>query len=154
MPLKADRVSSLFWMAVGLGFIYGSVRLGLGTLGEPGPGFLAFTAGSCLFLMALILFLQSFFREKGLPGKISALWQGMKWHRSLIIALILLGYILSLESMGFILCSLLLIFLMLRALEKYSWGKSILISVMASAFSYLIFSVLLKVMLPKGIFWF
>jgi len=78
----------------------------------------------------------------------------MKWHRSVMIALVLLGYILGLESIGFILCSLILIFLMLRVLEKYSWGKSILISVTASAFSYLIFSVLLKVMLPKGIFWF
>ena len=152
--MKADRASSLFWMAIGLGFIYGSVRLGLGTLGEPGSGFLSFVAGSCLTLMALILFIQSFIREKGLPGKISALWQGMKWHRSVMIALVLLGYILGLESVGFILCSLVLIFLMLRVLEKYSWGKSILISVTASAFSYLIFSVLLKVMLPKGIFWF
>ncbi len=152
--MKADRASSLFWMAIGLGFIYGSVRLGLGTLGEPGSGFLSFVAGICLTLMALILFIHSFIREKALPDKISALWQGMKWHRSVMIALVLLGYILGLESIGFILCSLILIFLMLRVLEKYSWGKSILISVMASAFSYLIFSVLLKVMLPKGIFWF
>ena len=152
--MKADRASSLFWMAIGLGFIYGSVRLGLGTLGEPGSGFLSFVAGSCLTLMALILFIQSFIREKELPDKISVLWHGMKWHRSVMIALVLLGYILGLESIGFILCSLILIFLMLRVLEKYSWGKSILISVTASAFSYLIFSVLLKVMLPKGIFWF
>jgi hypothetical protein len=141
-------------MAIGLGFIYGSVRLGLGSLGEPGSGLLSFLAGSCLTLMALILFVQSFLPEKGLPDKISALWQGMKWHRSLTIALVLLGYILGLESIGFILCSSILIFLMLRVLEKYSWGKSIMISVVASAFSYLIFSVLLKVMLPKGIFWF
>ncbi len=152
--MKADRASSLFWLAIGLGFIYGSVRLGLGTLGEPGSGFLSFLAGSCLALLALILFIQSFIQGKGLPGKMSALWAGMKWHRPVMITSVLLGYILGLESIGFILCSLILIFLMLRVLENFSWGKSILISVMASAFSYLIFSVLLKVMLPKGIFWF
>ena len=147
-------MSSLFWMAIGLGFIYGSIRLGLGTLREPGSGFLSLFAGSCLTLMALILFFQSFIRGKGLPSKISALWEGMKWHRPVIIGLVLLGYILALESLGFILCSLLLIFFMLKALENFSWGKAALISVMASTFSYLIFSVLLKVMLPKGIFWF
>lgn len=149
--MKADRVSSLFWMAIGLGFIYGSVRLGLGTLGEPGSGFLSFLAGSCLTLLALILFIQSFIQGKGLPGKMSALWAGMKWHRPVMIALVLLGYILGLESIGFILCSLLLIFLMLRVLEDFSWGKSVLISVLASASSYFIFSVLLKVMLPRGV---
>jgi putative tricarboxylic transport membrane protein len=147
-------MSSLFWMAIGLGFIYGSVRLGLGTLREPGAGFLSLFAGSCLTLMALILFFQSFIRGKGLPSKSSALWEGMKWHRPVIIGLVLLGYILALESLGFILCALFLIFFMLKVLEDFSWGKSVLISVMASAFSYLIFVVLLKVMLPKGIFWF
>lgn len=152
--MKAERVSSLFWMAIALGFIYGSVRLGLGTLGEPGSGLLSFLAGSCLALMALILFVQSFARKKGPQIKISALWEGMKWHRPVTIGLVLLGYILGLESIGFILCSLLLIFLMLKVLENFSWGKAVLISVMASTFSYLIFSVLLKVMLPKGIFWF
>jgi len=152
--LKADRVSSLFWMAIALGFIGGSFRLGLGTLEEPGSGLLSFLAGSCLALMALILFVQSFARGKGPPSKISALWEGMKWHRPVIIGLVLLGYILALESLGFILCSLLLIFFTLKALENFSWGKAALISVMASTFSYLIFSVLLKVMLPKGIFWF
>ncbi len=152
--MKADRASSLFWMAIGLGFIYGSVRLGLGTLGEPGSGFLSFAAGSCLTLMALILFLQSFIRERGGTERISALWQGMKWHRSMMIGLALLGYIVGLESIGFILCSFLLIFFMLKVLEHFSWGKSFFISVTASAFSYLIFSVLLKVMLPKGMLWF
>lgn len=152
--MKADRVSSLFWMALGLGFIYGSVRLGLGTLREPGSGFLSLLAGSCLTLMALILFFQSFARGKGRQIKISALWEGMKWHRPVTIGLVLLGYILGLESIGFILCSLLLIFFMLKVLENFSWRKAVLISAMASTFSYLIFSVLLKVMLPKGIFWF
>ena len=152
--MKADRVSSLFWMAIGLGFIGGSVRLGLGTLREPGSGFLSLLAGSCLTLMALILFFQSFIQGKGLPSKISALWEGMKWHRPVMIGLVLLGYILALESLGFILCSLLLILFMLKVLENFPWGKAALISAMASTLSYLIFSVLLKVMLPKGIFWF
>jgi putative tricarboxylic transport membrane protein len=150
--MKAERVSSLFWIAIGLGFIYGSVHLGLGTLQEPGSGLLSLLAGSCLTFLALILFFQSFTREKGMQIKISALWEGMKWHRPVMIGLALLGYILALESVGFIICSLLLTFFMLKVLGNFSWGKAVLISLMTTAFSYLIFSVLLKVMLPKGIF--
>jgi hypothetical protein len=150
--MKAERVSSLFWIAVGLGFIYGAVQLGSGTLQEPGSGLLSLLAGCCLTLLSLILFFQSFAREKGMQIKISALWEGMKWHRPVTIGLVVLGYILALESIGFILCSLLLVFFMLKVLGNFTWGKAVLISVMTTAFSYLIFSVLLKVMLPKGIF--
>ncbi len=149
--MKAERVGSLFWIAVGLGFIYGSVQLGPGTLQEPGSGLLSLLAGSCLTFLSLSLFVQSFTREKGVQIKISALWEGMKWHRPVMIGLVVLGYILGLESIGFILCSLLLVFFLLKVLGNFSWGKAVLISVMTTAFSYLIFSVLLKVMLPKGI---
>jgi hypothetical protein len=112
---------------------------------------LSLLAGSCLTLLSLILFVGSFTRGKGMQIKLSALWEGMKWHRPVMIGLVVLGYILGLESIGFILCSLLLVFFLLKVLGNFSWGKAVLISVMTTAFSYLIFSVLLKVMLPKGI---
>ena len=36
---KADQFSSIFWLILGLAVVYGSNRLGLGTLTHPGPGF-------------------------------------------------------------------------------------------------------------------
>ncbi len=149
--MKAERVGSLVWLAIGLGFVYGAIRLGPGTLQEPGSGLLSLLAGGFLTLFALILFFKSFSREKEMQTRIAALWEGMNWHRSVTIAVVVLGYILGLESIGFIICSFLLIFFMLKVLGNYSWGKAVLISVITTAASYLIFSVLLKVTLPKGI---
>lgn len=54
-----DRASSLFWMVVALGICFGSLRLGIGHLHKPGPGFFSFLAGSALCILSVSLFLRS-----------------------------------------------------------------------------------------------
>ena len=149
--MKADRASSMVWMGVGLLSIYGSFQLGLGTLGEPGSGFLSFLAGSFICLMALIVFLQSFLQGKGFQVKISTLWKGIRWYRSALVGLLLLVYILVLEWIGFLLTAFLIVLAMIKGVEKLSWGKALLISISASAVCYLVFDKLLKAALPRGL---
>jgi len=148
--LKADRLSSIWWMAFGLATIYGAIQLGIGTLGEPGSGFLPSLAGGFICLMALIVLLQSFARGKGFQEPISALWKGLRWHRPVTVGLLLLGYILVLEWLGFMLTSLLVILAMVRGVENLPWAKALVISFSAAAVSYLIFNLLLKTALPRG----
>ena len=97
--MNADRVSSLVWLLLGLVTIYGSFQLGLGTLHEPGSGFLAFLAGAFIVCVAGIIFVQSILRFRGTPLNIKSLWAGANWHHSLIIALFTLGFILALEGL-------------------------------------------------------
>ncbi|MBU1209550.1 MAG: tripartite tricarboxylate transporter TctB family protein [Proteobacteria bacterium] len=149
--MKADRASSMVWMAVGLLSIYGSFQLGLGTLGEPGSGFLSFLAGSFICLMALIVFIQSFLQGKGFQVKISTLWKGIRWYRSALVGLLLLVYILVLEWIGFLLTTFLIVLAMVKGVERLSWGKALLISISASAVCYLVFDKLLKAALPRGL---
>ena len=42
---KRDIISSLFWLIVGIGVCYGGYDLDLGTLQEPGSGFVFFWMG-------------------------------------------------------------------------------------------------------------
>jgi putative tricarboxylic transport membrane protein len=149
--LKADRASSVVWMGVGLLSIYGSFQLGLGTLGEPGSGFLSFLAGSFICLMALIIFIQSFLQGKGFQVKISTLWEGVRWHRAAIVGLLLLAYILVLEWIGFLLTAFLIVLAMVKGVERLSWAKALLISISASAVCYLVFDKLLKAVMPRGL---
>ena len=149
--MKADRASSMVWMGVGLLSIYGSFQLGLGTLGEPGSGFLSFLAGSFICLMALIVFLQSFLQGKGFQVKISTLWKGIRWYRSALVGLLLLVYILVLEWIGFLLTAFLIVLAMVKGVERLSWAKALLISISASAVCYLVFDKLLKAVLPRGL---
>ena len=71
--MQAERAGGLFWFAVGLISIYGSIKLGLGTLREPGPGFLSFLAGCFISLMAAIVFLQSFLQRQEVVAKLLSL---------------------------------------------------------------------------------
>jgi putative tricarboxylic transport membrane protein len=150
--MNTDRISSLFWLGVGVVTLYGSVQLGLGTLREPGSGFLSFLAGVFISLVALIIFLQSFIRWRGVPLDLKTHWSGVNWHRSLVISLITLGFILLLEGLGFFITSFLLLFLIFRYVERLSWRKAIIIPVLTLSLTYLLFNVFLKSTLPRGIF--
>ncbi len=152
--MQTERVGSLFWLTVGLISLYGSFHLGLGTMREPGSGFLPFLAGCFISLMALIILVQSFFREGSGQGKIAALWAGVNWHRTLIISLATLGFILVLERLGFILTSFLLMFILFKWVEKLPWAKAVIIPGLTLGLTYLLFDVFLKATLPKGVFGF
>jgi len=152
--MRADRVSSLCWLAFGLLCIYGSVLLGLGTLREPGTGFFPLLAASFFTLLALTVFVRSLIPGRGFQVVISSLWQGTIWHRPLAVGLLMTGYILALERIGFLLTSLVVLLIMLRGVEKFPWWKAILISIISSGSTFLLFNVLLKTVLPTGLFGF
>ncbi len=42
---NTDQSSSLFWLAVAIGIVFLSLKYGVGTFHEPGPGFITFFAG-------------------------------------------------------------------------------------------------------------
>jgi putative tricarboxylic transport membrane protein len=149
--MNAERVGVFFWAAVGLITIYGSFHLGLGTLREPGPGFLAFVAGCFIFFLAIIDILLSILLKKRDWTKLSTLWADVNWHRPLIILLVTLGFILVLQRLGFILSGFLVMFSIFKWVERMSWGKSIIIPVVTLSLTYLVFGFLLKSNLPKGI---
>jgi putative tricarboxylic transport membrane protein len=152
--MNADRVSSLFWLLLGLIAVYGSFQLGLGTMNEPGSGFLAFLAGSFIICVSGGIFLQSLIRFRGTPLEVKSLWAASNWHRSLIIAVLTLGFILALEGLGFFITSFLLLFLLFKVVEKLSWGKAVLIPALTLTVTYVVFNIFLKSNLPKGIFGF
>lgn len=152
--MKADKISSLFWITAGLISIYGSFLLGLGTLQEPGPGFLSFLAGCFICSMATILFFQSFSLSHGFQAKVSTLWEGMKWPRPMVICLIMTGYVLALERIGFFLTSFLLFLIILKGVENLSWKKTLLIPMGTLLVSYILFHFVVKATLPQGIFGF
>ena len=149
--MRADRISSLLWLAVGFISMYGASVLGLGTLRDPGPGLFPFFTGCFVSLMATVAYFQSFLREWAIKDRLSALWKDFNWHRPLAISLLSLGYILVLERIGFLLTSFLLLFTLFKGVEKLSWGKSLLIPAITLGTIFLLIKFLLKGTLPKGV---
>ncbi len=148
--MNADRVGSIFWLAVGLISAYGALQLGFGNWHEPGSGFLPFLAACFVTFMALIIFVQSFMRGRTLEKGLSALWKDVNWRRPLSIALIILVYIFVLESLGFLLTNFLLLFLLFKKVEKLAWIKAVVYPALTVTISYVLFHVILKSTLPRG----
>ena len=148
--MNTDRVSSLFWLALGLVSMYGSVQLGLGTLREPGSGFLAFLAGCFVGLIALGIFVKSLIQWRSVRLDFAPLWSEANWRRPAIIGLLVLGFILALERLGFILSGFLLLLVLFRWVERFSWKKALIIPAVTLGLSYLLFNVFLKATLPRG----
>lgn len=148
---RLDLGSSFFWMIVSAGTVLLSSKLPFGSFATPGAGFLPFSVGVLMFLLSLILFIQSFSKEE--EGR-KALWAKGGTGRVLLILLSLVLYGLFLEKLGFILTTFLLMGFLLLAIGKVRKSVVVLLSLISSLGCYGVFQVWLNVQLPKGIFGF
>ena len=126
--------------------IYESGKLPLGTLRNPGPGFLPWWAGLTLGFLALLLLVQAL---------ISRARDGSGEERGRILKvvglLVVLGaYVLLLEPLGYPLCTFLLVLFMLRVVDPYRWATALSVAAIAALGTYVVFALWLKVPLPPG----
>jgi putative tricarboxylic transport membrane protein len=146
----ADSAGALFWVAVGILACYGATRLGLGSVTEPGAGFIFFWSGLILAVLSLIGFAQS--RRNAEDTVQEAVQIG--WVKIALVLLSLLLYGVFLERLGFVLTTFILMTFLLGGIERTSWGRSLSVAGAAALTSYAIFELWLKIRLPKGIFGF
>ena len=86
--MNAERTGALFWLLFGCAAIYGGLDLELGTMQEPGSGFLTFVAGTFVSCMALIIIVQSYREDQTTSNRVTGLWKGKKWKRAVAITLL------------------------------------------------------------------
>ncbi len=144
-----DRLSSLFWIAIGAGICYGGYDLELGTLHDPGSGFLFFWLGIIMIGLSLIVFVQG----SSKPGAhaIGNLFAGVQWVKIILVLIALSLYAYFFEALGFILATILLLIFLFKAVEPQRWSIAVLGAVVSSLAGYLVFQVWLGGQLPKGL---
>jgi len=147
---KADRISGFFWFIFSVFGAYQSYKLGLGTLHQPGPGFLFFWTGTLVAILSLIVISRSFRKPSLVEERESSFG---KWNISKVAFVLssLFLYALLMEHLGFLIVTLLLFLFLLGVIEKKSWSYTTLVSLVVTAMSYLLFEVGLRSQLPKGI---
>ena len=145
-----DLFSSLFWLAMGAGVSYGGYDLELGTLHDPGSGFIFFWVGLIMVGLSLSIFIRAL-KEKGKAGEMRLIWSEVQWKKivSVLVALFLYGYFF--QTLGFILSAALLLVFLFKAVEPQRWSVAILGAVVSSLVAYMVFQVWLGSQLPKGL---
>jgi putative tricarboxylic transport membrane protein len=144
-----DQVSGAIWIAVGVAVALGSLRYGLGPLDSPGTGFLPFLAGCSIALLALIGLIQSSLKWRKGTGWTPIL-RGILWQKPLLIMAALFAYALLMKPLGFLLCTVLFIGFLLRAVEPQRWPVVIVGAIGTALGAFAIFQVWLKTQLPQG----
>jgi len=147
---NTDQSSSLFWLAIGIGIVLCSLKYGIGTFHEPGPGFITFFAGAILIILSLGLFFSCFRDQEG-RSSLKSLWAGLETGKVLYVILLLLAYTFLLKPVGFLISTFLLLSLLFRVKGAYRLKTIFLMSILVTAGSYIIFEIWLKAQLPKGI---
>jgi hypothetical protein len=141
--MSRDLVSSLFWLAVAIFAVVQGAALKLGTLNRPGPGFFPFWGGVVLGVLVLVLLANTV--GKRAARSVTA----FKSSKLLVVAGALLGYVVLLETLGFVAVSFLFLLLLLR-LEGRGWASSVLTALLGTLGSYALFQLWLKTQLPIG----
>jgi hypothetical protein len=145
MKSKSDIIGSIFLFLLGIGALIGAVQLRIGTPTEPQPGFFPFVAGIILLTFSTLIFFQA--------------WLGVSKHkvafgeigRPALLLGVLILLVLVMDSLGYVLGTLIASFLILRILGAKSWRVLILTSLSLSIGTYVLFDRLLGVDLPVGL---
>jgi putative tricarboxylic transport membrane protein len=147
-----DKWSSLFWAGVGVVICIFSVKLSLGTLRNPGPGFLPFATGAILAGLSFIYHLQS---RGGLSAESKAkpIWKDKNRGFKMVLTIFaLMVYAVAMEYLGFLMSTFVFLAFLLRFIEPQRWSVVLLGSLITSSACFFIFEVLLKCQLPRGPF--
>ena len=141
--LESEVVGGLFWMAVGLFFALGGVKLNVGTLNNPGPGFLP-------LIIALILTFSGLLTlTKGLIRSVRPV-SGISWKQQALVTASVFFYGLLLDFFGFLISTFILMFILFGLLikGKSRWYRVFLYAAATALASWLVFSVALKCLFP------
>jgi putative tricarboxylic transport membrane protein len=143
----SDRTSGLFFLCFGLFILVYTYRtLPLGTLAEPEAGLFPLLIGFLMTGFAAGMLFRSF---RGKSRKVPEF--GGYFRKVLFSGIAILGYVIFLESGGFLLCTFLFMFFYLKFIERLKWTGSLLFSGLTVGVTYFSFTQFLGVPLPQGI---
>jgi putative tricarboxylic transport membrane protein len=140
---------NLFWVLFSLVTCVEAYRLNLGTIHEPGPGFFPFGAGFIMLLLSLAALLKSVGKKRKVEE--TSRQETFRWWNILIILTAITAYALSLEKIGFLINTFLFMCLLLKVVEPQTWKTAIIGGLITTLAANLVFNVVFRTQIPKGI---
>lgn len=145
----SELISGIFWLSLGILFSIWSTYYKVGSLTQPGPGFLPLVLGVLLIFISLILLGQAW--KAYLAKKTESFsFLSAGWKKIVYTILILLFATFSFEKIGYLITVFLFIFFLMLQTEFRSPKKMLLTAFFTALGVYLIFILLLKQPFPRG----
>ncbi|MFD0824921.1 tripartite tricarboxylate transporter TctB family protein [Neobacillus sp. M.A.Huq-85] len=151
MDIKFDRIAAVLFLVVGMLFCVGSKHIASSAYGSVvGPDIFPFVLGIALSLLSIRLFFETVRGQGYKFGK----KEKLDYKPFLIIFVATLIYILTLESIGYVITTFVFLFVCFQAMERGKIIKSLIISACFSGIVYFLFVEVLKGTLPGWPVWF
>jgi Tripartite tricarboxylate transporter TctB family len=142
--LTTDRVAGTALICFSLLVIWESRHLPFGTFRQPGPAYIPVILATLLLLFGLSLT----FISRRAPSLFSIRWTEWRHAAAILAAAVFSGF--SIERLGYRLTILLVLFFLLKLVEKRSWLLSLVFAFTLSFGSFFLFYTVLRVPLPQG----
>lgn len=150
--MRVEQIISLALAILGAAIAFGGVKLGLGKVSLPGPGFFPLVAGMTLTIFAGVVLWDNKRKSSKTEGIVE--WVNIRWKQILLTLVSLIAYANLLESIGFIISTILLLMALFRSYESEKWIFTILKSALISMVVYVVFEKIFQLNLPHGIWGF
>ena len=150
MSIRALSITSFAFLILGVIYLAGAFNLPMGTADRPGAGFFPLIVGILLIALSLPLFLRAL-KKKTKGEDEEPFPQGKDLRRVVFVASALIFFAVFLKTLGYGVCSAILMGATLKVLGMRNWGKIALASLLTAAISYYIFATVLDAPLPRGI---
>lgn len=151
---KHEIAGGFLWLILGIGFCIGSLRMGLGNLHKPGPGFMPFWAGAFLGLSGIALSVAKMLNGRNKKKEeITHGGAGEKINYEILLSTLaaLFCYALLLQPVGFYTTTTLFLFFLFKLSAPKKWIMPLVSTIITVVLSYVIFSLLLNIQFPSGI---
>ncbi|WHX41244.1 tripartite tricarboxylate transporter TctB family protein [Mesobacillus sp. AQ2] len=149
MSIQFDRIASILFLATGVLFIVGSRQLASSSYGSSvGPDIFPLLLGIILVLLSIRLFYETMVAKTQQSSKEKLLYKPF-----LIIFFATLVYILTLETIGYVITTFLFLFVCFQTMERSKVMTSLIISACFSGFVYFMYVEVLKGTLPGWPIW-
>jgi hypothetical protein len=142
-----ERIAAAFFMLLGIAAALLAFQMGYGSTRFPGPGYLPFWLAAILAGVSAIYFAS----QLGPDARRGPLWQSGTWVRPTLAAVVMLTFAFLMAWLGFFASTFLMFLAWLSFIERESWFRIGAVSVLGTAGAYILFALLLKVPLPKGL---
>lgn len=146
---KWDLIGCTVWLILSVFVFTASLRLGVGALRSPGPGFIPFWASLCLAFFACILLGFNLVSKTQAPRRGNGT-NDPNWRNTPIVIAALTLYCLALERAGYLLATFALLMVLFHMGKMKLWVIMIA-SLVASLSSYGLFAYFFGTPLPRGI---
>jgi len=140
--------AGLFGLGISIFVVWSGYALKLGTINDPGSGYVMFYAGLLMILFSLIILYGA--TKDGGPTLLS-LWKDVLWTKPLIVIVLLVAFALIFETVGFLASTVVLLVALLRAIEPVPWSRAIPIAVLVPLAFWYVLNKLLLIQLPAGV---